>query len=99
MITIANLDKYIHAFFHFVFTLLWVLFFRTQINNANKYKPLLVSFVFSVFFGILIEMLQLRLTTTRHADALDVLANIFGAILAVLLVLLYDKIKLQNTNK
>lgn len=98
VITIANLDKYIHAFFHFVFTLLWILFFRTQINNANRFKPLFVSFMFSVFFGILIEFLQQQLTTTRSADKFDVLANIAGATLATFLVLFYDLIKSSNTN-
>lgn len=99
VITIANLDKYIHAFFHFVFTSLWILFFRTQLKNPNKYKPVFVSFMLSVFFGILIEILQLEFTTTRSADVFDILANIAGATLATFLVTFYDKLMLLCAKK
>jgi VanZ family protein len=93
VVQIENLDKYVHAFLHFIFTTLWILFFRTQIKNANKYKPLFVSFMLSVILGIMVEILQQQFTTSRAADTFDVLANISGATLAVFLVLFYDSLK------
>ncbi len=90
-VNIENLDKIVHAFFHFVFTALWILFFKTQIKDPDSYKPYIISFLFSVLFGVTIEILQGQYTTTRKEDALDVIANMVGASLAVFSVILYFK--------
>jgi VanZ family protein len=95
-VNIENLDKVVHAFFHFVFTSLWILFFKTQIKDPDSYKPYVISFLFSVLFGITVEMLQGQYTTTRKEDALDVAANLVGATLAVFLIILYFKNKRLN---
>ena len=87
---VSNLDKLVHAFFHFVLTILCFLFFQKHTSDINSLKPILVSFLFSVFFGIGIEIAQELLTTTRHADVFDVLANLSGAILGVAFILLFD---------
>jgi VanZ family protein len=92
-VSILYLDKLIHIFFHFVFTTLWVLFFKVKMQSPNNYKPFFYSFVLSVFFGITIEILQEVLTTTRTADVFDVLANITGASLAIVVMILYFKNK------
>jgi len=57
------------------------LFFKKELKgqHANDYKAYLISFIFSVFFGITIEILQGVLTTTRTPDVTDVLANTIGA--------------------
>lgn len=52
---------------------------------------LLKVLLFSITFGILIEFLQAVLTKTRMADVFDVLANTFGAIVAVLVLYFYYK--------
>jgi VanZ family protein len=90
-VNIQNLDKVIHAFFHFVFVLLWFLFFKKKLNSTNPFKPLAISFVFSIVFGIIIEMLQQFFTTTRSGDPLDILANLSGATLAVIGIVLLNK--------
>jgi VanZ family protein len=95
-VNIENLDKVVHAFFHFVFTSLWILFFKTQIKDPDSYKPYVISFLFSVLFGITVEMLQGQYTTTRKEDALDVAANLAGATLAVFSIILYFKNKRLN---
>lgn len=93
-ISILYLDKLIHVFFHFIFTVLWILFFKVQIERSNKWKPFLISFVLSFIFGITIEVCQELFTTTRSADVFDVLANVTGASLAtVVMVFYYKKIK------
>ena len=91
VVTIENLDKVVHAFFHFVFTSLWILFLKIQIKNPNSYKPYIVSFLFSVLFGVTIEIMQGQYATSRKEDVLDVVANIAGAALAVFLLILYFK--------
>ncbi|WP_016988051.1 VanZ family protein [Flavobacterium sp. ACAM 123] len=95
-VNIENLDKVVHAFFHFVFTSLWILFFKTQIKDPDSYKPYIISFLFSVLFGVTVEMLQGQYTTTRKEDALDVAANMVGAALAVFSIILYFKNRCSN---
>ena len=90
-ISIPYLDKFVHASFHFVFTLFWFLFFKKQLNSINVIKPLGLSFVLSVFFGIGIEIVQGLCTTTRRGDVIDVLANTTGATLAVCVILIFSK--------
>ena len=87
---VSNLDKLVHVFFHFVLTVLCFLFFQKYTNALNSFKSIIISFLFSVFFGIGIEIAQELFTTTRHADVFDVLANLSGAILGVAVVILLD---------
>ena len=87
---VSNLDKLVHVFFHFVLTVLCFLFFQKYTNALISFKSIIISFLFSVFFGIGIEIAQELFTTTRHADIFDVLANLSGAILGVAVVILMD---------
>jgi VanZ family protein len=95
-IEIPNLDKYVHVFFHFVFTFVWFLFFRKQLITEKIIKPLVYSFLFSFTFGITIEILQQTITTTRNADIFDVIANSTGALLSVSFILISDKFNFLN---
>ncbi|HMI08358.1 MAG TPA: VanZ family protein [Flavobacterium sp.] len=79
-------DKYAHITFHFVFTILWYLYFRMV---AGRKWLLLKVFLASLCYGISIEIMQQLFTDTRKADINDVAANCFGATLAVLAMLLY----------
>ena len=90
-ISIENLDKVVHVFFHFVFTLLLYFFFKKLFNSADKIKPLVISIVISFFFGIIIEILQELCTATRHADLFDILANLFGASLSAVIIMVLNK--------
>jgi VanZ family protein len=91
VVQIANLDKVVHSFFHFGFTLLWFFFFKKEFNSSTIVKPLVMAFVFSVLFGIAIEIAQALFTETRKGDLLDVLANSSGATLAVCIILFFNK--------
>lgn len=96
VINIPDLDKCIHTFFHLVFTFVWFLFFSKQLQVDTISKPLLFSVAFSFAFGIIIEILQNIVTTTRNADAFDIVANMVGTILAVFVVVICDKTKILN---
>lgn len=85
-VKLHDVDKYVHAAFHCIFTLLWFMYVR---NIASK--PLLKVFLGSLFYGGLIEILQGVLTTTRKADLEDVAANTFGALFAVIMLLLFER--------
>jgi VanZ family protein len=92
-IGIPHLDKLVHVFFHFVFTLLWFLFLRNQLKSRSNIRLLVISFSLSVFYGIGIEIMQGVFTTTRKADLFDVLANMSGALLAAFVIQMFFKIE------
>ncbi len=92
-IKIKNLDKLVHLCFHFGITFFWFLHFKFPINNNFK-KAAIKAFAFSFILGIIIEMCQKFLTTTRNADFIDVLANTIGALGAILfLYIVKNKLK------
>ncbi|CAM3971968.1 VanZ family protein [Flavobacterium weaverense] len=86
---VTNIDKLVHSFFHFVLTTLSFLFFKSKLASKSSIKPLLFSFLFSVLFGIGIEGAQNLMTTTRQADVYDVVANMTGATLSLLFIILF----------
>ncbi|HQE34013.1 MAG TPA: VanZ family protein [Flavobacterium alvei] len=89
-IEIPNFDKLIHAVFHFVFTTLWFLYLKKKLVTITNFRLLSFALMGSFFFGIAIELMQQYFTTTRSADVLDVLANLFGASLAVISIILLN---------
>lgn len=97
VINIVNLDKLVHAFFHFVFTILWFLYCKKQFKNVHSNEPLVFVFVLSVIYGIAIEIAQLLFTTTRSADVLDVVANMLGAVAGVSVIALVSKLRFGKT--
>jgi len=90
-IDIPNLDKLVHAFLHFIFTLLWFFYFKKKIGSLKIHELLLMSLVLSFVFGIAIELMQEFFTTTRTADVFDVIANLSGASLAVIAIVFINK--------
>lgn len=96
VVQIENLDKWVHSFFHLVFTLVWFLFFRKKMWAQSILRPLVLAVGFSFVFGILIELLQNYLSTTRNADYLDVVANIVGSLLGLLLILFLEKVNILS---
>ena len=82
-----NSDKVIHTTAYFLLCLLWFLFL--YLNGKKKWslkKALIISLVWSVFFGMIIEFLQFDFTTYRSGDYKDMIANATGALLSVLFV-------------
>ena len=90
-VSLPGADKYVHFTFHFVFTWLWLSFLSYKNKKRSDVKTILTVFFLSVFYGIVIEILQGLLTTTRKEDIFDVFANMAGATAAVISILLYQK--------
>ncbi len=87
-VKIGGADKYVHFTFHFVFTILWVTYFKSR----NYSRSIIKALIASVLYGILIEIAQELFTTTRKADIFDVLANTSGALNAILMIYFIKKI-------
>lgn len=80
IITVQNTDKIVHFTFYFILTLL---LFRC-VKKTMKFKYLIIISL-SIFYGIIIEVLQMSFTTTRKGDLYDVLANSIGVFCAAML--------------
>jgi VanZ family protein len=92
-VNFPSIDKIVHFCFHFGFTISWILFFKKELKGKapDDYKAYFISFIFSVFFGITIEILQGVFTITRAADVTDVLANALGALIGVFTAIAFKK--------
>ena len=94
-------DKIIHGIIYFVFTISWFLAFsKKEITPFLLKNALVISVLFSVFYGILMEILQGTLAEDRQGDWQDALANALGAILAGILIKYFisNTIKLKTKN-
>lgn len=90
-----NNDKVNHAIAHFIFVGLWFLSFYFYLNKSKK-QALKMAFISAFLFGIVIEILQHTLTESRQADYKDVIANVVGALIAVLIINLLTLSKVKN---
>jgi VanZ family protein len=88
-------DKIFHFLAYIVFTLLWFnsFFFRFKFN---KTKSVLLAILVSSVFGIIIEVLQQVITTSRSFDLKDILANLLGVLIAAILINNYFKIEVKK---
>jgi len=78
-IQINHLDKIKHAFAYFVLSLVWFIALRT--TKINKYLIAFGCFL----YGIIIEVLQVTITSHRSGEILDVIANTTGILIAIII--------------
>lgn len=89
VVAVDQADKIVHLCFYAVFSILWFQYLKTRIKNT---KTLFLSvFVFSVFFGIVIEICQSLFTVSRQADLKDAIANTIGTLIGLAVMALYNK--------
>ncbi|MGF1556110.1 VanZ family protein [Paucihalobacter sp.] len=84
-------DKLYHASAYFVFVILSF----NYLKKIEVKKAVLIAMVFSVFYGIIIEVLQHVLNTNRTFDILDIVANTIGVILGYFIIQYVNKLKLN----
>ena len=87
IVKLIHLDKLAHLLIYLLLTLIWTIYLFKINNNQLKIKRIVFLLLLFLFYGIVIEVLQENLTTSRHADIFDVLANLTGSILGALLFL------------
>ena len=97
-VSVQHFDKIVHAAFHFGITALWFLYWNSK-EKGQLRKSLLKAFLFSLVYGSLIEIMQRVFTATRSGDVLDLLGNITGALIAVLLILIITSIVKSDFKK
>jgi VanZ family protein len=85
LINIPYIDKIVH--FGMYFVMMSVIIIEHRKNVGNPLNLFLFALI-PLSYGILMEILQLELTTTRSADFFDALSDAAGVLASVILWLL-----------
>jgi VanZ family protein len=83
-INIPNFDKFVH--FGMYFGLMSVLIFENRKTIKSTRNLFLLGLV-PLLYGIIIEIMQSTLTTTRTGSIFDAIANLAGILMSILLCL------------
>lgn len=90
---VNDTDKYVHMSFYLFFTVIWYQYIVRKLEHTSKFRVRLYTFLWACSYGIIIEICQGVFTKDRSADFHDIIANSSGAVLAVTLLWLYEKLK------
>jgi len=85
---VENADKLVHFSFYAIFSMLWFVYLQSIVKNDKKLY--LAVFIFSVLFGIGIEICQSIFTETRQADVADAIANTLGSLFGLSMLKFYN---------
>lgn len=77
------MDKVMHTFLYFVLTLT-ILASLIRAGKRTKTDQMVITFVWVVSYGILMEVFQFYFTQTRSAEIFDILANTTGCLMAIM---------------
>ena len=91
IIELKSSDKVYHTLSYTLMILLWMVHYKLKFKTIT-FKHFFVLMLSVIFFGIIIEYLQLFLTSYRSFDWWDVLANTIGVIMGFLLFMIAKKI-------
>lgn len=79
---LLSFDKWVHAGVFFVLVCLFVVAVSAHQQNKNL---IYVYFLLAVLYGGALEVMQATVFSDRSADWLDMIANSFGCLMALLL--------------
>ncbi len=80
-VAIPHKDKIAHFTFYFGMVVLGSFFLRERTRGQlDQKKSILLMLVLAVIYGIIMEVLQAKITVDREGDWYDALANSVGAI-------------------
>ena len=100
LITINSLPKlgsnYDDKIFHVLAYIFLVLLWHFTLHSLKIPKAIFIAVLFSISYGIIIEVIQGQLTTVRNFDLLDVLANCIGVAIASLFIMIRNRIIVKN---
>jgi VanZ family protein len=89
-INIPNFDKFVH--FGMYFGLMSVFIFENR-KAIKSTRNLFLLGLIPLFYGIIIEIMQSSLTTTRTGSIFDAMADLTGILVSILLWLLIRSYK------
>ena len=94
-VEIAFGDKIFHFLAYSVLAFLWfgTLFFKFK---ASIKQAIIYSALISIIFGIILEVLQGRVTSYRSSDVYDALSNTLGVLFTTLILLASKRIRVKK---
>ena len=78
-----SIDKIQHFFSYFFLCIVYFFTLRNYFKLKSPYKK---AVIFAIALGTLLEFLQLIPIFNRYFDIIDLVANILGAIIAILII-------------
>ena len=75
-------DKIFHCIAYAIITLLW---YYACLKYKSKH-PVTIAFVFSITYGIILEVLQGQFTVGRDSSLMDIVANSIGVTIVALIL-------------
>lgn len=84
-IKISFADKIAHVLIHCVLNFIWLCYCLIIKKGVIFGKNIMLVLVFCLSYGIIIEVFQKWFLPSRTYDVFDVLANVFGSMLGLLL--------------
>ena len=89
-------DKVLHTLAYISLTILWSLYATKQFSRTKTNRTLTVLAIFLTIYGIIIELLQSRLTVSRVSEFGDLAANILGIVIGIVIFKNINKSKLKS---
>lgn len=89
-VKISSLDKIVHASIFFLLVCIWQLYILRKNDGLLSWRKSFRILLWSLFYGILIEIFQGVFTDSRSPDVFDVLANLVGSLIGIVF---FQKIK------
>jgi len=86
----SHTDKIFHFIAYSALAWFWFKALYYKFNYAFN-KSLVITAIVSIIFGIIIEVLQGMITSTRVAESNDILANTLGVGLTIAILFLFKK--------
>jgi len=91
---IPHLDKIVHFIMYFTLQLLILVeYYKNHTQKYSFIKVALVSIMFSIVYGAVMELLQSLIFISRTGSFYDILANSTGAVIGSLFGILLSKNK------
>jgi len=77
-----NEDKIFHFIAYALLALLW---YKVCLNYKYKH-PIIIAFIVSITYGIILEVLQGQFTAGRDSSLMDIVANSLGVTIVALIL-------------
>lgn len=92
---IHNMDKIIHFSLYFILSLSFQMsLIRSGI--IKRKEQIIITLVFVISYGLIMEVLQYYFTNDRCADIFDALANTLGCISGIIIFSIFSKYKIMR---
>ncbi|MBE9489127.1 MAG: VanZ family protein [Bacteroidetes bacterium] len=88
-------DKVYHFIAYSIFTWLWFNTFFYKLNQ-KKNNTLLRVVILAIVFGIVIEILQREITSTRVFELNDIIANVLGVLFTIFILVISIKTEVKK---